>query len=189
MTTAQLDRPRSRRRQTDAQREQAEARKQEIELAAGNVNKDAPDVAEFLRRWSGRYSESNLLRLWVQCPTATCLHKFPTWQGMGRQVRKGSKAILLMQPRTSLDPDKVTAANPDGKVFHGASWMALFDYAHTDLIGDFTDDAPDADPDLVAECKRLRMEAANLHPDRGGTPEQFMAAWKRYEDARARLQD
>jgi hypothetical protein len=33
------------------------------------------------------------------------------------------------------------------------------------------------------ELRRLRMEMANAHPDRGGTNEGFMAARKRYEEA------
>jgi hypothetical protein len=177
------------RRQPSAKRQQElTARKEAIETAAEAVDQEAPDFRAFLARWGDRYSLSNLLRLWVQAPSATCLHKFPTWQGMGRQVRKGEHAILLMQPRTSLDPERVTPENPDGRVFHGASWMALFDFAQTDPIGEFTEQATaDADPQLVAEVKRLRMEAANLHPDRGGEPAEFMAAWARYETAKARL--
>lgn len=176
-------------RRTSAKRQaESDARKAEIELAAEAINDDAPDFMAFLARWGDRYNDNNLRRLWVQAPRATCLHKYGTWQGMGRQVRRGERAILLMQPRTSTDPDRATPDNPEGRVFHGASWMALFDYAQTDAIGDFTEaTGPDADPDLVAEVKRLRMEAADAHPDRGGTAEGFMAAWARYEAAKARL--
>ena len=170
-----------------------ENRKAEIELAVQNIDDDAPDFQAFMARWGARYNENNLRRLWVQAPRATCLHKFGTWQGMGRQVRKGEHAILLMQPRTGFDPEKVTPANPDGKVFYGASWMALFDYAQTQVIGDFEDTGPeDADPDLVAEVKRLRKEAMSLHPDVTGVAgleaeRAFSAAWDRYEQAKKRL--
>ena len=120
-----------------------------------------PQTLRRFARWGDRYNVNNLRRLWVQAPRATCLHKFNTWQGMGRQVRKGEHAILLMHPRTGTDPEKATADNPDGTVFYGASWMALFDYAQTDPIGEFTEQAgPDATPDQVAEVKRLRMHAA-----------------------------
>jgi len=100
---------------------------------------------------------------------------------MGRQVRKGEHAILLMHPRTSTDPDRVSPENPDGRVFHGASWMALFDFAQTDAVGEFTEGDREADAALIAEAKRLKMEAASLHPDRGGDPAEFMAEWARYE--------
>ena len=177
-----------RRKPSAAQQEKTAARKAEIELAAEAIQDDAPDFRAFLARWGDRYNENNLRRLWVQAPRATCLHKFSTWRGMGRQVRKGETAILLMHPRTGTDPERATADNPDGTVFYGASWMALFDFAQTDPIGEFTEQTgPDATPDQVAEVKRLRMQAADLHPDRGGDPDVFMAAWARYEAARDRL--
>ncbi len=177
-----------RRRPSAKRQEETAARKAEIERGAEAIEDDAPDFMAFLARWGDRYNDNNLRRLWVQAPRATCLHKYGTWQGMGRQVRKGETAILLMQPRTGTDPERITADNPEGKVFYGASWMALFDYAQTDPIGEFTETAgPDADPDRLAEFKRLRMEAASLHPDRGGDPQAFMAAWARYEAARDRL--
>ena len=110
-----------RRKPSAARQEQTAARKAEIELAVEAIQDDAPDFMAFLARWGDRYNHNNLCRLWVQAPNATCLHKFPTWRGMGGQVRKGETAILLMQPRTGTDPERVTPDNPDGKVFFGAS--------------------------------------------------------------------
>ena len=75
-------------------------------------------------------------------------------------------------------------------MFHGAPWCALFDYAQTSAIDDFTETAPDADPDLLAEVKRLRFAATRLHPDMTGNPDtaaDFMRAWATYEAAKARL--
>jgi hypothetical protein len=169
-------------RKTSPQHQQElEARKADIERAAEAVSEDAPEFAAFLARWGDRYNVNNLRRLWVQAPGATCLHKYGTWRGMGRQVRKGEHAILLMQPRTGFDPERVSENNPDGRVFYGASWMALFDFAQTDPIGEFTEGDGEADAALIAEAKALQMEAAALHPDRGGDPAEFMAAWARYE--------
>ena len=162
----------------------------QIELAVTTINDEAPDFGAFLHRWADRYAENNLRRLWVQAPNATALHRFGTWRAMGRQVRTGEHAVWLRIPHNGFDPDKITEANPDGRVFHGAPWMALFDYAQTTALGeDFTEDAPGADPDLVAEVKRLRMAAVKLHPDATGqdTAAAFMAAWARYETAKARL--
>ena len=180
MSNATMTR-RSARKASPERQQQLEARKAGIQQAADAVNDEAPDFAAFLARWGDRYNVNNLRRLWVQAPGATCLHKYGTWQGMGRQVRRGESAILLMHPRTSTDPDRVSADNPDGRVFHGASWMALFDFAQTDPIGEFAEGDGEADADLIAEAKRLKMEAAALHPDRGGDPAAFMAAWARYE--------
>ena len=88
-----------------------------------------------------------------------------------------------MQPRTGTDPERATELNPDGKVFYGASWMALFDFAQTDSLDEYVEGGGDGDvdPALIAEAKRLKMEAVPLHPDRGGDPAAFMAAWARYE--------
>lgn len=169
------------RKMSAERQQQLEARKAGIEQAAESVSDDAPDFAAFLARWGSRYNVNNLRRLWVQAPRATCLHKYGTWQAMGRQVRRGESAILLMHPRTSTDPERISPDNPDGRVFHGASWMSLFDYAQTEPVGEFTEGDGEADPGLIAEAKRLKMEAAALHPDRGGDAQQFMAAWARYE--------
>jgi hypothetical protein len=163
-----------------------EERRAEVEVMTQAINDEAPDYLAFLNRWGDRYGQNNLNRLWVQYPRATVLHKFPTWQKMGRQVRTGESAIWLKTPRTSRDPEKITPENPDGEVFHGASWVPLFDYAQTDPIGDFAEDAS-SNPDLAAEVKRLRMEAVSKHPDVGGSHEEFVAAWARYEAAKARL--
>ncbi len=162
-------------------------RQAEIELAIQSVDDDAPDLAAFLARWGGRYSEHNLKRLWVQAPRATVLHKFGTWRGMGRQVRKGEHAIWLVQPHTHFDPERISEANPEGKVFTGANWMALFDISQISELGeDFTEDIPDATPDTLAEIKRLRAVAVALHPDTTGrdTAAEFIAAWSAYETAR-----
>jgi len=181
---------RKRRQPSPAKAAALEARKTAIETAAEQVDRDAPDFRAFLALWGDRYNVNNLARLWVQCPGATQLHKFPTWQGMGRQVRAGQKAILLQQPRVSYDEGRVTPDNPKGEKFHGASWMALFDYSQTaDIEGyDPAADLADANPELVAEVKRLRAEAIASHPDMGGDTEDFKVKWAAYEAAKARLE-
>lgn len=166
-----------------------EERRAEVELAITAFDDSAPDYLLFRSRWESRYAESNLARLWIQAPRAVALHKFATWFGLGRKVRAGEHAIWLKLPRTHRDEDKVSPANPDGEVFTGASWTAMFDFAQTIAVDDFDEDAPGVDPDAVAEVKRLRREAVKLHPDTtmADTAAEFMAAWARYETARARL--
>lgn len=167
-------------------------RQAEVELLATQFDDQAPDYLSFRALWADRYSESNLARLWAQCPRATQLHRFGTWRGMGRAVRKGERAVWLRIPHTSHSEDKITAENPTGEVFTGAPWMALFDFSQTGELGeDFTEEAaPDASPDALAEVKRLRMAAVRLHPDTTGDPgtaPAFMAAWAAYEAARDAL--
>jgi hypothetical protein len=175
------------RKKSPAKAAELELRKATIETAAEAVDQNAPDFHEFLARWGTRYSVSNLVRLWVQCPQAVpSLHKYGTWQAMGRQVKAGEKAILLVQPRTHTDPDKATPENPDGKVIHGAQWVALFDISQTEEIGEFTEVLPEGvTPAMVTEVARLRAEAIELHPDHGGEQAKFVTAWAAYEAARA----
>ena len=45
-----------------------------------------------------RYSVSNLFLIMAQCPDASQVAGYRTWQGMGRQVRRGSKAIRILAP-------------------------------------------------------------------------------------------
>jgi hypothetical protein len=169
------------RRKSPAKAAELELRKATIQAAADAVDQDAPDFAEFCARWAGRYSDSNLARLWVQCPRAVpSLHKYGTWVAMGRQPKLGSKAILLVQPHTHTDEDKVTVDNPDGKVIHGSAWVALFDISQTGEAGDHAE----AD----AELARLRAAAIAVHPDtEGGDTAAFVTAWAAYEAARAVL--
>jgi hypothetical protein len=149
---------------------------------ADAIDEDDPDYQTFLRRWGTRYSPRNLQLLWVQCPHATSLHGYQVWAQAGLQVRKGERAIRLFRPRTKVDHKKITEKNPDGDVVTGISLISLFDISQCDLAEPVATD----DPDVIAELKRLRMEAANAHPDRGGTAEEFMATWRRYEQAKAK---
>lgn len=180
MPTAVMTRkPRGSYKTSDKKRAESEQRKTDIELATKTIDGDEPDFLEFIRRFGKRYGENNLRRLWVQCPNATILHKYGTWQAMGRQVRRGEKAILLRQPHVSHDEDKITPDNPDGEVFHGAPWMSLFDFSQTDPIGAHSDD----NADLAA----LRAAALAAHPDNGGSLDAFSAAWRKYDEAREAL--
>ncbi len=45
-----------------------------------------------------RYSFNNLILIWAQRPTASAVAGYTTWQAMGRQVRRGEKAIRVMAP-------------------------------------------------------------------------------------------
>ncbi len=177
----------------------SQERQAEVELAVQGINHEAPDFHVFLARWDTRYAEANLERLWIQTfswpAPATALHTFGGWHRYGRHVRAGQKAVWLKLPRTHNDADKVTPANPAGEVFTGASWTPMWDFSQTAEIGDdWTEPTPaDANPDLVAEVKRLRDAAVAIHPDRTGDTSQdaaraFSAAWGAYEQLKARLE-
>jgi len=46
-----------------------------------------------------RYSLNNQLLIWMQCPNATQVAGYRTWQEMGYQVRRGEKGIRIQAPR------------------------------------------------------------------------------------------
>ena len=57
-----------------------------------------------------RYSFNNTLLIWAQCPQATAVAGYRAWQALGRQVRKGEKAIKVLGPVTR----KVTRQDANG---------------------------------------------------------------------------
>src|SRR4051794_29223194 len=46
------------------------------------------------------YSLGNTLLIALQCPDATQVASYRTWQSFGRQVRKGEKGIRILAPMT-----------------------------------------------------------------------------------------
>jgi N-terminal domain of anti-restriction factor ArdC len=153
---------------------------------ADAIDPDDPGYLEFLRRWGDRYSPRNLQLLWVQCPGATSLHKYETWLRAGMKVREGQKSIRLYQPQDRVDPRK-KVTDPDKTSATRVTMMTLFDISQVDLLEPVAID----DPVTLAEVKRLRFEAVQLHPDRhpgkdhDEATDEFRAAWARYEQAKA----
>src|SRR3990172_8969446 len=45
-----------------------------------------------------KYSISNTMLIWMQCPNATHVAGFHTWLSLDRQVRKGEKGIRIFAP-------------------------------------------------------------------------------------------
>ncbi len=48
--------------------------------------------------WFRRYSANNVLLIALQCPHATAVAGYRTWQKAGRQVKKGEKSIKILAP-------------------------------------------------------------------------------------------
>lgn len=73
-----------------------------------------------------KYSASNQLMIWLQRPDATQVAGFRQWQGLGRQVQKGEKAIKIFAPMTVRD-----ATDPDKKNLVGFKMVSVFDISQT----------------------------------------------------------
>ncbi|HEV3309404.1 MAG TPA: ArdC family protein [Chloroflexota bacterium] len=79
------------------------------------------------------YSWGNCVLIAIQRPDATRVAGYRRWQDLGRQVRKGEKAIVILAPvvkRTTVevDPDE-SAASSTVTAFRAAS---VFDVSQTD---------------------------------------------------------
>jgi antirestriction protein ArdC len=80
------------------------------------------------------YSLNNLLLILSQCPEAAHVAGFRKWQGLGRQVRKGEKAIRIFGYSTK----KVTEEDENGdeveKKVARFPILSVFDIGQTELI-------------------------------------------------------
>lgn len=88
-----------------------------------------------------QYSFNNLILIWAQCPTATAVASYRTWQGLNRQVRRGEKAIRVLAPMTRrvpvADQQDEKVVRDDGSTVHrhqilGFKPVPVFDIAQTD---------------------------------------------------------
>lgn len=68
------------------------------DLAAGQSGQ-LKDYLTLLGRFH-RYSLANVLLIAMQCPGATHVAGYRTWQGLGRQVRRGERAVRILAPIT-----------------------------------------------------------------------------------------
>lgn len=94
------------------------------------------------------YSLNNTLLIWVQCPGATHVAGYTTWQKkFKRQVRKGEKSIKILAPC----PHSITVKETDddgSEVEHVKKWtsykpVSVFDISQTE------------GPDVPTICKEL----------------------------------
>lgn len=89
-----------------------------------------------------RYSWGNALLILRQCPEATVIAGYRVWQSMGRQVRKGEKAIRILAPAGHA---RYVTVNEDGEEEERQGRMrfraaAVFDISQTDPL-EGTEDA------------------------------------------------
>lgn len=78
------------------------------------------------------YSFGNTLLIQMQCPDATRVAGFQAWRKLGRNVRKGEKAIWILAPVTRKAGED-TEADADGRrVLVAFKPAAVFDVAQTD---------------------------------------------------------
>jgi antirestriction protein ArdC len=89
------------------------------------------------------YSLGNTLLIAMQKPDATLVAGYKTWQGMGRQVRKGEKGIAILAPivrKVETSEAKVAARDDSSRRVVGFRTVHVFDVGQTD--GDALPEAP-----------------------------------------------
>lgn len=114
------------------------------EKIAGLVQKFEEGVAaiqssEDFKRWLSvatrfhTYSLHNQFLIMLQCPIATRVAGYKTWQSLGRQVKRGEKGISILapQPFERVIEDQITGTE---EVFKGVTFktVSVFDISQTD---------------------------------------------------------
>ena len=87
-----------------------------------------------------RYSWSNQMLIGIQCPQASVVYGYKSWQKFGRQVRKGEHGIAILAPvsyRTKMQEGEQTPVEQDAaakaqKVLKGFRVARVFDVSQTD---------------------------------------------------------
>jgi DNA primase len=74
------------------------------------------------------YSFGNTLLILAQCPNATNVAGYRTWQSLGRQVRKGEKSIGILAPMFAKDKE----SKNDDKRLIGFRAVSVFDVSQTE---------------------------------------------------------
>lgn len=78
----------------------------------------------------GRFSFRNQMLLRAQLPAITHAATFKTWKGIGRQVKKGSKALTVLRPR--IIKKFIPAENAERPVVIGYFSLPMFALEQTD---------------------------------------------------------
>ena len=150
MTTSTLSRPQQKREELAAQLEQGVAALRDSEQFKRYL-----DVAARFHT----YSFGNQILIGMQCPVASRVAGYKTWQGMGRQVRKGEKGIRILAPRPWKEHRDGCARGkcecPDGGV--GFASVSVFDVSQTD-----GDDLPELCADLAGDDAGLLAGLADI---------------------------
>ncbi len=101
-----------------------------------------------------QYSFGNALLIQLQSPSAIRVGSFRAWRRLGRNVRKGERAIWILAPVTRkaadvTDIDDASSTDTRSRVLVGFKPAAVFDIAQTDGA------------ELPEVCNRLDGEDAN----------------------------
>lgn len=98
------------------------------ELLAQGRTEEFKEFLRFCGRFH-RYSYNNSILIMLQAPQAEFVAGYRAWQAMGRNVRKGEKAIAILAPRLVRDDDAPPQAD-------GRPAKKLVGFTYTSVFGD-----------------------------------------------------
>lgn len=105
---------------------------EKLDNLADNICQDPEELLEFVKRWNSgfhSYSFNNTILAWIQRPDFTLLAGYKSWQGRGRQVKKGERAIRILAPMVK----KIKEDNGDETcIICGFRPVSVFDIAQTE---------------------------------------------------------
>ncbi|HEX6822555.1 MAG TPA: ArdC family protein, partial [Candidatus Sulfotelmatobacter sp.] len=78
------------------------------------------------------YSWHNQMLIWRQCPNASFVGGFHTWQKCGRYVRRGEKGIAILAPMFFKDKTKATDGSDTENTRIWFKVVYVFDISQTD---------------------------------------------------------
>ena len=134
----------------EERRQQAEQLQESIAAKVAALT-DSDEWRRFLDLAGGfhSYSLNNVMLILAQCPTASRVAGFRSWQEKGRQVRKGERGIRIFGYSTKkvTDANGDVQLNDDGQPKTRAVFpiLSVFDIEQTDPID------PTADPSTIAK--------------------------------------
>lgn len=111
----------------------------------------SPDAASAYRQLAAVHSDRNALLIVMQCPQVTDVKTYEAWKADGRQVRRGSRGISIVDEARS---GRTTLR-----------WATVFDVSQTDPIGPAVSGRGRETVWCEAHGQRPHMERADcVHP-------------------------
>lgn len=106
-----------------------------LDELADEIVQNSEEIERFVRMWDSSlglhdYSINNVILAWFQYPQVSMLAGYRKWQGLGRMVRKGEKAIKVLAPLTRKIRDN--ESDEDVYIISGWRYVNVFDVNQTE---------------------------------------------------------
>lgn len=117
------------------------------------------------------YSLNNQLLIAIQCPEATRVAGYKTWQSLGRQVVKGSKGIRILAPMKIKRDVETATGGTETKQFLLFKCVSVFDVSQTE--GDPLPENPATNEPLTGDSHADYLPALETFAASIGAPVRY----------------